>query len=174
MDAHKKLLPLIRAIPDFPEPGIVFRDITPLLKDYDVLSFAIEALVAPFRDLGIGSVAGMEARGFIFGALAARALGVGFVPLRKPGKLPFSTNRVDYELEYGEASLEVHTDAVNEGEGVLLVDDVIATGGTARASCELLRGQGAHIVGCAFLIELTALNGRAGLSPRVVHSVITY
>jgi adenine phosphoribosyltransferase len=174
MDADKKLSPLIRAIPDFPEPGIVFRDITPLLKDYEVLNIAVDALVAPFRELGVGSVAGMEARGFIFGALSARALGVGFVPLRKPGKLPFSTNRVDYKLEYGEASLEMHTDAVTEGERVLLVDDVIATGGTARASCELLQAQGAHIVGCAFLIELRALNGRAGLSPCVVHSVITY
>jgi len=165
---------LIRAVPDFPEPGILFRDITPLLLDPGALQSAIEALAGPFAEDRVGAVAAMEARGFILGSLVARTLQVGFVPLRKPGKLPRAVHRAEYELEYGDASLEMHTDALAPATRVLVVDDLIATGGTARASCRLVEAAGARVVGCAFLIELTTLGGRAALSPRSVHSVLRY
>jgi len=164
----------IRAVPDFPKPGIVFRDITPLLKDRAALTRALELLIEPFRDERLNSVAGMEARGFIFGSLAAWILEVGFVPLRKPGKLPYDVQNLSYDLEYGSTALEIHVDAVVPGERVLLVDDVIATGGTAAASCELLESLGAEVVGCAILIELDALDGRRRLGSRRVHTLLHF
>lgn len=164
----------IRAVPDFPKPGIIFRDITPLLKDQAALAAAVESIISPFRDDGLTLVAGMEARGFIFGSLAACVLGVGFVPLRKPGKLPYDVQSMSYDLEYGSTALEVHVDAAHGGDRVLLVDDLIATGGTAAASCELLESLGAEVAGCAFLIELDALSGRKKLAPRKVHTVLHF
>ncbi|RYU57766.1 adenine phosphoribosyltransferase [Methylolobus aquaticus] len=164
----------IRAIPDFPKPGIVFRDITPLVRDPAALRLAVDHLVQPFRDQDITAVGGMEARGFIFGSLAAWELGVGFVPLRKPGKLPYDVESVSYDLEYGSASLEVHTDAVGDRDRVLLVDDLLATGGTARASCDLIRQLNAEVVGCAFVIELEGLGGRQVLDDYPVHSLLAY
>ncbi|MEM7251374.1 MAG: adenine phosphoribosyltransferase [Pseudomonadota bacterium] len=168
------LAPLIRSIPDFPEPGVVFRDITPLLRDHGALASATAALCAPFEHGEVNVVAGMEARGFIFGALVAQALGVGFVPLRKPGKLPHLVESVDYTLEYGTTGLEVHSDALDESARVLIVDDVLATGGTAGASRELVRRLGADVVGCSFLIELEGLRGREQLQGCQVHSVLTF
>ena len=164
----------IRAIPGFPKPGVVFRDITPLVSDPAMLRLAVHQLVHPFIGEPIDAVAGMEARGFIFGALSAHELNVGFVPLRKPGKLPYDVQSVSYELEYGTASLEAHIDAINPGDRILLVDDLIATGGTASASCELVERLGGEIAACAFLIELDDLGGRARLPGRRVHSLLHY
>ena len=164
----------IRNIPDFPKPGIQFKDITPLVKHPDVLNSAINELIKPFEGKDIDYVAGMEARGFIFGALAARALNIGFIPLRKPGKLPYDVQSISYDLEYGSAELEIHVDAVNPGDHVILVDDLIATGGTAAASCALLENLGAVIAGCAFVVELDELNGREKLSKYLVHSLVHY
>ena len=164
----------IRAIPGFPKPGVVFRDITPLVNDPAMLRLAVHQLVHPFIGEPIDAVAGMEARGFIFGALSAQELNVGFVPLRKPGKLPYDVQSVSYELEYGTASLEAHIDAINPGDRILLVDDLIATGGTASASCELVERLGGEIAACAFLIELDGLGGRARLPGRRVHTLLHY
>ena len=164
----------IRDIPDFPEPGIIFRDITPLVADPSTLQLSVYQLLQPFLGENINAVAGMEARGFIFGSLAAWELGVGFIPLRKPGKLPYDVQSVSYDLEYGSAALEVHTDAVNAGDHILLIDDLIATGGTAKASCQLVEALGGEIVGCAFVIELDALKGREKLSNYWVHSLLHY
>ena len=163
----------VRSIPDFPQPGVTFRDLTPLMGDAFALRSAVQQLVAPFRALDVEVVAGMEARGFIFGALAAWQLGTGFVPLRKPGKLPASVEAVSFALEYGTATLEVHRDALSAGHRVLLVDDVLATGGTAAASVDLVRRLGAEVVGCAFLLELAALAGRRRLPGQRIHSVLT-
>ena len=164
----------IRAIPGFPRPGVVFRDITPLVGDPAMLRLTVHQLVHPFIGGHIDAVAGMEARGFIFGALAAQELNVGFVPLRKPGKLPYDVQSVSYELEYGTASLEAHIDAISLGDRILLVDDLIATGGTASASCELVERLGGEVAACAFVIELDGLGGRARLSGRLVHSLLRY
>jgi adenine phosphoribosyltransferase len=170
----QRLEALIRAIPDFPEPGIIFRDVTPLLGNAPAMRLTVHQLVSPFIGGDITAVAGMEARGFLFGALVAAELGVGFVPLRKPGKLPGATYQANYTLEYGGDSLEMHQDAVSAGARVLLVDDLIATGGTAAASVELLRRADACVVGCAFVIELAALGGRDLLPDLQVHSVLSY
>lgn len=170
----KQLAEKIRAIPDFPEPGIIFRDITPLIKDPTTLRLAISQLLDPFLDSEITAVVGMEARGFIFGSLAAWELGVGFVPLRKPGKLPYDVYSASYDLEYGSNALEVHVDALTSGDHVLLVDDLIATGGTAAASCQLIEQLGAKISACAFVIELDDLCGRDKLSDYQVHSLLHY
>lgn len=164
----------IRDIADFPKPGIVFKDITPLVQDPATLKTCINALISPFKDSKITAVAGMEARGFIFGSLAAWELGVGFIPLRKPGKLPYDVQSVDYALEYGNASLEAHIDAVTEGDRILLVDDVLATGGTAKASCELVEKLGGEVVACAFVMELSFLKGREQLTDYPLHSVMTF
>lgn len=164
----------IRDIPDFPKPGINFKDITPLVQDPATLRDCVEKLIAPYKDMNITAVAGMEARGFIFGSLAAWELGVGFIPLRKPGKLPYDVQKVDYDLEYGQASLEAHIDAVNANDKILLIDDVLATGGTAKASCELVEMLGGKVVGCAFVMELGFLNGREQLSNYSIHSLVTY
>lgn len=151
----------VRDVPDFPEVGVVFKDITPVLANADALNAAIEGLAAPFEKSGITRVAGIEARGFIFGVPVARRLGVGFVPIRKPGKLPYEVKREEYTLEYGSDLLEIHTDALAAGDRVLIIDDVLATGGTAAAAVRLIRRFHADVVGVAVLIELSFLNGRA-------------
>lgn len=170
----ERLKAKIRDIPDFPEPGIIFRDITPLVADPSALQLSVYQLLHPFLGETINAVAGMEARGFIFGSLAAWELGVGFIPLRKPGKLPYDVQSASYDLEYGSAALEVHTDAVNPGDKILLIDDLIATGGTAEASCQLVEELGGEIIGCAFVIELDALEGRQKLANYRVHSLLHY
>ena len=162
----------IRDVPDFPSVGILFRDITPLWADPKAFESAITALAGPFQGDGIQKVVGIEARGFIFGAAAARALSAGFVPARKPGKLPRERHRVDYALEYGSDALEIHVDAIAPGERILLVDDVLATGGTARAAADLIRRCGGALAGVAFFLELTALNGRSRLTSERVESVV--
>lgn len=164
----------IRDVPDFPKPGIIFKDLTPVLADGPLLVRTVEALVMPFKGSGITMVAGMEARGFIFASLVAYHLGVGFVPLRKAGKLPHTTHRAAYALEYGEAVLEMHTDALTSKDRVLLVDDLLATGGTAVASLDLVSRAGATVVGLAFVIELDFLHGRERLAPHFVHSLLHY
>ncbi len=163
----------IRDIPDFPVKGIIFKDITPLLQDPDALKSATDAIVGHFRDRAITRVCGMEARGFIFGSTIAYALGVGFVPLRKPGKLPHDTESVSYQLEYGTATLEIHRDALGPEDRVLMVDDLLATGGTMAASCRLVEKLGARVEACAFVVELAFLNGRERLEHEVV-SLIRY
>jgi adenine phosphoribosyltransferase len=162
----------IRDVPDFPTPGILFRDITPLLASPEAFRAAVDAMVAPFRDARAGKVVGIEARGFMFGAAVARELGLGFVPARKPGKLPGRTERVAYGLEYGSDALEVHADAFSPGESVLIVDDVLATGGTAAAAAELVERLGARVTALVFCIELAALQGRSRLSGRPAHAVL--
>ncbi|MCX4189341.1 adenine phosphoribosyltransferase [Methylophaga sp. OBS3] len=162
----------IRDIPDFPSEGIIFKDITPLLRNPEAMRLAVNALILPFQDHPVTAVAGMEARGFVFGALAAQALNVGFIPLRKPGKLPHDTHSVDYELEYGSAALEVHRDAIQSGDRILIVDDVLATGGTALASCQLVEALGGDVAGCTFLLEIGPLNGRQKLHQYSLHSVL--
>ncbi len=164
----------IRDIADFPQQGIIFRDITPLVQDPSSLKIAIHKLAEPYKNSNITAVVGMEARGFIFGSLVAWELGLGFIPLRKPGKLPYDVQSVEYNLEYGEAALEAHIDAIKPGDNILLIDDLLATGGTAKASCELVEKLGGHIVACAFLIELAMLNGREQLASYPIHSLIQY
>lgn len=164
----------IRNIPDFPKPGIQFKDITPLVKNPMMLRLAVHQLIHPFLGEEITAIVGMEARGFIFGSLAAWEMGISFVPLRKPGKLPYDIQSISYDLEYGSASLEVHTDALDSNDKVLLVDDLIATGGTAAASCQLIEKLGAEVCACAFVVELDDLNGRDLLSQYRVHSLIHY
>lgn len=164
----------IRDIPDFPKPGIIFKDITPLVKNPASLKLAVHQLVEPFLGRNITVVAGMEARGFIFGSVVAWELGLPFVPLRKPGKLPYNVQSVSYDLEYGSASLEAHIDAFNASDRVLLIDDLLATGGTAKASCELVEQLGAKIEACAFVVELDFLGGREKLKDYEVHSLLHY
>ena len=164
----------IRDIPDFPNPGIIFKDITPLVKDPAALKVAVHQLMYPFLCREITAVAGMEARGFIFGSLVAWELGLPFIPLRKPGKLPYDVQSVAYDLEYGSAILEAHIDAFDASDRVLLIDDLLATGGTAKASCELIEKMGAKVEACAFVIELDFLSGREKLSNYEVHSLLHY
>lgn len=164
----------IRDIPDFPEPGILFRDITPLLQDPTALRDTVQALAAPWQDAELDYVAGIEARGFVFGPAVALALGVGFIAIRKAGKLPGKVASKEYALEYGTATIEVHSDAVQAGQRVLVLDDVLATGGTAAAACELLEGLGASVAGLSFLIELLALEGRQRLGAHRIDSLIEY
>jgi adenine phosphoribosyltransferase len=165
---------LIRDVPDFPMEGILFRDVTPLLRDPDGLRQVVDAFAARYRGQGIDVVAGIESRGFLFGAPLALALGVGFVPIRKLGKLPAERITREYALEYGTNALEMHRDAVKPGERVLLIDDLLATGGTARAAGELIEELGAQVAEIAFVIELAFLNGRAALEDRPVHALIAY
>lgn len=169
-----RLQPLIRDVPDFPKPGIVFKDITPLLGDAAGLALAVELMANPFRNEHVEAVVGAESRGFIFGTAIAQALSVGFVPVRKPGKLPAKHLSVSYALEYGADALEIHADAIRPGQRVLMVDDLLATGGTMKACIELVRRLGAEIVGASFLIELEFLKGREGLRPVRVESVLKY
>ena len=164
----------IRAIPDWPKPGILFRDITPLLADHDAYLAAVEAMVADYRDMKIDYVAAVEARGFIFGSAVAERLQAGFIPVRKQGKLPYRTESYTYDLEYGTDTLEVHVDAIKKGTNVLLVDDLLATGGTMNAACSLIEKVGGTISGISFLIELPGLNGREKLGNHKISTVITY
>jgi len=162
----------IRDVPDFPKPGIVFKDITPLLASPEALSEAVEQLAAPFVDKGVELVTGVESRGFIFGSLVAARLNAGFVPIRKPGKLPAETISESYELEYGRDTIEMHADAIRPGQKVLMVDDLLATGGTMAAACELVRKVGGEIVAAAFVIELCFLKPREKLDACLIHSLI--
>ena len=165
---------LIREVPNFPNPGILFYDITTLLKDAQALRSIVDELADRYREKEISKIIGIESRGFIFGSALAYRLGAGFIPVRKPGKLPADIFEVKYNLEYGSNSLAIHRDAVGIGENVLIVDDLLATGGTAAATVNLVRQLGGQIVGLAFLIELTSLRGRERLSGCDIHSMITY
>ena len=173
-DPVSHLKTLIRDIQDFPKPGILFRDISPLLADPSGLALSIELLANPFRGKNVDLVVGAESRGFIFGTAVACCLSAGFSLVRKPGKLPFTKVSMSYELEYGTDTLEMHSDAIKPGQRVLVVDDVLATGGTMKASCDLVRQLGGEIAGVAVLTELTMLNGRKRIAPLDVHSVIQY
>ena len=164
----------IREIPDWPKKGILFYDVTTLLKNADAFHEAVNALIAPFREREIDLVAGIEARGFIFAPIVAYALRAGFVPVRKPGKLPASTHRATYQLEYGTDSLEIHQDAIRPGQRVVIVDDLIATGGTARAVADIARQMGANVVALAFLVELEFLKGRDKLPDYEIVSILKY
>jgi len=164
----------IRDIPDWPRKGILFRDITPLLADSKAFPTAVDALCAPFWGIGVQYVAAVEARGFIFGSAVAERLGAGFIPVRKKGKLPGATESATYELEYGVGTLEIRRDAVPQGAKVLMVDDLLATGGTMRAACELIEKIGAQVMGIAFVIELADLAGRKKLSQYKIHTLISY
>jgi len=165
---------LIRDVPDFPQPGILFRDVTPLLRDAAALREVVAHFAERYRGAGIDAVAGIESRGFIFGAPLALELGVGFVPIRKLGKLPAEKIHLEYALEYGTAALEMHVDAVSPGERVLLIDDLLATGGTARAAAQLIATMGGDIAAVAFLIELEFLNGRRALDAYDVYAAMKY
>ena len=173
-DSVDSIADRIRDVPDFPKKGILFKDITPVLSDIDTLRASIKEMAAPFMDLEIDVVVGIESRGFIFGAPIADVLDCSFVPVRKPGKLPWKTESVSYELEYGTDALEIHKDAITEGQNVLIVDDLLATGGTAEATCKLVSKLGGNIKGLSVLIELEALNGRKRLNPYNVHSLVQY
>lgn len=164
----------VRDVPDFPKPGIIFKDITPVLLDPKLFEMATAAMATRFANLGVTRVVAVESRGFLFGAPIALRLGVGLVPVRKPGKLPSTRQRVQYELEYGTDALEMHADAIGARDRVLIVDDVLATGGTAEAAGRLVRGQGAELAGFSFLIELGFLSGRERLDPVRVEALIRY
>ena len=164
----------IRDVPDFPKPGIMFKDITPLLRSPKALQVTVERLAEPFRSERVTSVAAIESRGFIFGSCVARLLDAGFIPIRKPGKLPWTKRRNEYVLEYGTDALEIHDDALTPTDRVVIIDDVLATGGTAAAASALVRGFGATLVGIAMVIELGFLDGRRKLNGTMVHSLITY
>ena len=172
--APMDLASFIRDVPDFPKPGIVFKDITPLLADHGALSASIEQMAARFDGDSVDCVVGIESRGFIFGTPLAMRLGASFVPTRKPGKLPYETHRLEYELEYGTDALEIHKDAISPGAKVLVVDDLLATGGTLDAACRLVEQVGGTVVGCALLIELAFLPGRAKVGDRRIEPLIRY
>ena len=164
----------IRPIPDFPKPGILFRDITPLLADAGAFAAAIQALAEPWRNAGVMAIAAVEARGFLFAGPLALELGVGVIPVRKPGKLPADTIAHEYDLEYGRDRLEMHKGVLPAGARVLVVDDVLATGGTAAACMKLIEAGGGHVVGASFLVEIAPLGGRERLAPHRIESVIVY
>jgi len=172
--SHVDLRSLIRDVPDFPKPGILFRDITPLLQVSEALREALDRLAQPYRKSGITKVVGIESRGYIFAPAIAMSLGAGFVPVRKPGKLPWKTASEEYSLEYGKDRLEIHIDGLARGERVLIVDDLLATGGTAAATRRLAERLGAEVVGAGFLVELTFLEGRARLLGMDVMSLIQF
>ena len=174
MGPTEALRAAVRDVADFPRPGILFKDITPILGNGTLLRTAMDCLVADCIDQDIRKIVGIDARGFLFGATVADRLGIGFVPIRKRGKLPWKTETLAYKLEYGEAEMEVHVDAFEPGERVSLIDDLLATGGTAAATVGLVRGLGAHVVGVQFLIELLALNGRDKLKGEHVGAVLAY
>lgn len=173
-EAKVTLQKLIRNVVDFPKPGIVFRDITPLLSDANGLDQAIRLMIAPFEKQHIDLVVGTESRGFLFGTVIAHVLNCGFVPIRKPGKLPAETLCEEYELEYGSDKLEIHLDAIQPGQRVLMVDDLLATGGTMEACCKMVEKLGGQIVGISLLIDLAFLNGREKLKGYNLNAVITY
>jgi adenine phosphoribosyltransferase len=164
----------IRHVPDFPKAGILFYDITTLLRDPDGFRMTIDMLATPYLDQGIDAVVGIESRGFILGAAVAQRIGAGFVPIRKPGKLPAKARKATYDLEYGKDALEIHEDALHPGQRVLIVDDVLATGGTAAAATELVKDLGGQLHGLAFLIELLVLDGRARIAEHNVFTVLQY
>ena len=166
------LVKFIRDVPDFPKKGIMFKDITPLLGNVEALRQAVEEMCKPFRAAGIQAVVGIESRGFIFGSLVADRLGAGFVPVRKKGKLPAATVSQSYELEYGTDHIEIHADAIAKGAKVLMIDDLLATGGTMAAACKLVEKVGGKVAGVAFVVELGFLNGRKKLNGYQVHSLI--
>jgi len=174
MQDVEALKAFLRDVPDFPKPGILFKDITPLLRSHDALTHCVQWLAEPYRDQGITHVAGIESRGFIFGACVAQILRAGFIPIRKPGKLPWTKRSHEYELEYGTDKLEIHDDAVQDGDRILIVDDVLATGGTAAAASHLVRGFDATLVGVAMVVELEFLGGRAKLGDAAVHSLLRF
>lgn len=174
-DPLARLRTLIRDVPDFPKPGILFRDFTPLIRDPAALALSVELMANPYRSSHVDLVVGAESRGFIFGIALAQALSAGFVPARKPGKLPAKKSRFEYALEYGSDALEIHADAINPGQRVLIVDDLLATGGTMHACCELVKSLSATIVGVTVLMELAGLRGRDRLTSFAnVHSVLVY
>ncbi|ADG69465.1 adenine phosphoribosyltransferase [Planctopirus limnophila DSM 3776] len=164
----------IRSIPDFPKPGILFRDITPLLSNPDAFGYAIDEFKRTFAPTRPTAILAAESRGFLFGAPLALALGAAFIPVRKPGKLPYKTRKFSYDLEYGSDSLEIHVDAVGQGSRVLLIDDLLATGGTIEACAKLAQEAGAEAVGCGFVVELSFLDGRKKLGNYPIKSLITY
>jgi adenine phosphoribosyltransferase len=163
----------IRDVPDFPKPGILFKDITPVLADAELFSRVTRAMAEPFRGAGVTHVVAIESRGFLLGAPVAQHLGAGLIPMRKPGKLPWETHREEYALEYGTDSLEMHRDALDGGSRVLIVDDVLATGGTARAACLLAERYAGEVLGCSFLLALSFLSGADKLAPRRVETILT-
>jgi adenine phosphoribosyltransferase len=171
---EQRLKRVIREVPDFPKPGIFFKDITPILGEAELLRETVEALAGPFRSDGITKVLGIESRGFIFAPLMAVALGTGFVPARKPGKLPWKTVRESYTLEYGSDALEIHRDALRPGDKVLVVDDLLATGGTASAAARLVEKLGGEVTAAAFVIELGFLGGRLKLPVSRVHTLVKF
>jgi adenine phosphoribosyltransferase len=171
---NEDLLRKIRTVPDFPKKGIMFRDITTLIGDNDAFRRSIDLLAERYKNAGVKKIVSVESRGFIFGAPLAYVLNAGFVPVRKPGKLPAAVTRQEYSLEYGTDVVEMHTDAVKPGENVLLLDDLLATGGTIRAACDLVKHNGGNIIGLAFLIELTFLHGRDKLKEFDVYSLLQY
>jgi adenine phosphoribosyltransferase len=173
-DPLARLASAVRDVPDFPKPGIVFKDITPILSDGPLFKLAVDTFVAACSEARMDKIAGIDARGFLFGAAAAYALGVGFVPVRKKGKLPYKTESAAYTLEYGEAVVEMHVDAVLPGEKVVLIDDLLATGGTSAAAAKLIQKMGGHVVEAQFLIELEFLHGRDKLTPVPVRSFLKY
>ena len=164
----------IRNIPNFPKPGILFKDITPLLADPEAFHTAIQRMMAHYENVSIDAISAAEARGFLFAAPLAYLMNKPLVPLRKPGKLPYQTHKLQYDLEYGQAELQVHVDGFNPGAKVLLIDDLLATGGTLEAACKLIEQAGARVIGCAVLVELSFLNGREKLRPHDVFSLIRY
>lgn len=170
MDLKEK----IRNIPDFPKKGIIFFDITTLVKDGEALRFAVDEMARKFEGKKIDAIMGAESRGFIFGAAMAYKLGVGFIPVRKPGKLPYKTCQVSYDLEYGSSSLEMHVDAIKKGDNILIVDDLIATGGTAKAMTQIIEKMGGKVAGLSFLVELSFLNPRKLLEGYELHSLVCY
>ena len=171
----KKLKAAVRNVPDFPEPGIQFKDITPILADHELMRFAVDTIASHWADKGITKVIGIESRGFLLGAMLAEKLDVGFIPVRKEGKLPFTTIKETYNLEYGTDTIEMHIDALQESDNVLIHDDVIATGGTAAATARLAAFSGASVAGFCFLIELSFLQGKDLLDPTIpIHSLIQY
>ena len=174
MPATDALRAAVRDVADFPKPGIIFKDITPILADAALFKLSIDRFIEAVDGQTIDKIVGIDARGFIFGAALADRLGAGFIPLRKKGKLPWKTHEQAYSLEYGEAVIELHQDAIVEGEKVLLVDDLLATGGTAAAAVKLLEQLKAEIIGLAFLVELSFLDGRSKLPQHPIHSILTY
>jgi len=174
MAAAEELRGYIRDVPDFPKPGIIFKDITPLLRSPRAFEKSVHELADPYRRAGITQVVGIESRGFIFGSCVARILGSGFVPIRKPGKLPWTTRRNEYVLEYGTDVIEIHDDALTNDDRVIIIDDVLATGGTAAAAVELVRGFDAQLIGVATVLELTFLDPRKKLQGVDVHTLVRY
>jgi len=173
-DIQKELKSFIRDVPDFPKKGVLFKDITTLLKEPRALRLAIDAMATPFLKSKIDQVVGVESRGFIFSPAIAYRLDAGFIPVRKPGKLPAETDSMAYELEYGKDSLEIHKDAIAEGSRVLVVDDLLATGGTAKATKDLVERSGGQVIGFSFLIELESLKGNEKLGGIPIHSLVKY